>query len=153
MRGKTTNVSLISEVAAALIADGCRGDRRAAERLRSDCGTALNDLDVRVPDGVDVRVAENTPDTVHVPLPHYSYGVSSGADAMSMSEEELRQISAGEVVLAVAFTIGIAVTIVFGVVVGSLAGSGVLSGGDSPSEPGAATTARVNTVGGDPGLS
>ena len=63
MKEETTNETLLNEVAAALVADGCRGDKRAAARLRSNCETALNDLDMRVPDGVNIRVAENTPDT------------------------------------------------------------------------------------------
>ena len=151
MREETTNVPLLNEVAAAFVADGCRGDKRAAERLRSDCRTALNDLDVRVPDSVDVRVAENTPDTVHVPLPHYNH---DEAAAMTMTEDELKQISGGEIIIAVCIGIGVTLTAV--VVVGGLAIGGVLDrvapiGSDSPSSSSA--TASVDTVGGNPELS
>ena len=107
MKEETTGMVLPNELVAAIVADECRGDERAAARLRADCGKAVNDLiGARMPDGVAVRVAENTPDTVHVPLPHYS-GEASAELAAAMSEAELAQISGGEVLCSV--LIGVAI--------------------------------------------
>ena len=98
MKEETAGMVLPNEMVSAIVADECRADGRMAERVRADCGGAMNDLmGVRVPDGVAVRIAENAPDTVHVPLPHYSHKHSKGVAAV-MSEAELEQISGGELI-------------------------------------------------------
>ena len=152
MKEEATNMTLANEVVAALVADGCRGDGRMAERLRSDCGKALGDLGARMPDGMSIRVAENTPDMVHVPLPHYKF-CDEGA-AATMSEDELKQISAGEVIIAV--LIGVVGFVGFGTVIGGAVALGVLCEQgrfDTPSQTGrrvGTNAAAVNTVGGNP---
>ena len=162
MQEEITNITLTNEVAAALIADGCRGDKHVAKQVRANCGEAFNDLlGTRGPDGVDIRVTENTKDTVHVPLPHYS-GESRGGgdDAAALSEAEQEQISGSVEIVICALIVG---GVSAGVVVGTLLVTGAIVGGVLGSEAKANERAArersaqraassVKTVGGDVGL-
>ena len=162
MKEETTGMVLPNELVAAIVADECRGDERAAARLRADCGKAVNDLiGARMPDGVAVRVAENTPDTVHVVLPHYSGESFGSGDSVTLSEAELRHIAGGIefMVIATLFVAGLSFSVITGalLVTGGIIG-GVLGAEAKASERAARersaqrAASAVKTVGGDVGL-
>ena len=148
-------MTLAKEVVAAIVADGCRNNKRTAEHLRLDCRRALEDLiGARVPDGVNISAAQNTADTVHVPLPHYSRNLADEVIA-TMSEAELKQISGGEIIVAGIIIAGIGAVLISGVVVLGLALSGKWEEepAGQPGGPGSGSGVAVRTVGESPALS
>ena len=143
----------INEALSAVIADRCRENQDLAASLLSDSRKAVSNLvNAPVSDNVDISVVQNTPDVVHVALPCYS-----GLDKdLSLSNEELQQVSGGVELWAIAILAGIAVTVsVVGVAVALGVGIGVKPGGGSSGISGgdgsAPTTKR--TTGGAVSLS
>ena len=66
----------------------CREDAAYKERFIADPGAVLGAEGFDVPDGVEVKVVENLPGTLHIVLPT-SLGVSS------LSDDDLEQIAGG----------------------------------------------------------
>ncbi len=105
------------EVVSAVVAQRCYEDEEFRQKLMRDPQGALEEfMGRKLPDTLEVEVRENTPSTWHIP-------VSSD----TFSDEELEQISAGEVV-ATLFIGTVAVTsIAVGVgITGALWGSGAV---------------------------
>ena len=100
MNQQTIESPMANETLSAVIADRCRENKGLAASLRSDGRKAVGDLmNAPVSDGVDISVVQNTPDTVHISLPHYaSWGKAAHE---KLTEEEMEQLSGGEVLIAV----------------------------------------------------
>ena len=100
--------TMIPEITSAIIADKCRGDAAFAKDLKSNPVASLESkLDISLKDsGVDIRVAQNTPEQVHVVLPHYT-NVEEVYSATQLTEEEMAQLAGGEVVVTALIVTGV----------------------------------------------
>ena len=68
-----------------------------------DAGKTFTDRGASLADEVDVRLAQNTADTVHVVLPCYASFDTSYSD---LTDEQLQAISGGEIIVTILFAIG-----------------------------------------------
>ncbi len=105
----TTRIPAMNEVAAALLADTCRRDENFRAELQKDVRKTFADRGVLLADGMNVRLVQNTADTVHVALPCYDSFDRSFSD---LTDEQLRAISGGEIIVTILFAIGGALTAV-----------------------------------------
>ena len=124
MVSKTEASEMIApEITSAIIADKCRVDAAFAKDLKSEPVASLESkLDISLKDsGVDIRVTQNTPEQVHVALPHYK-NMEEMSNYHQMTEEEMAQIAGGEVFIAVIVTVAVVV------VGGALFGIGLWAG-------------------------
>lgn len=118
MTNKITEI-IIPEITSAVIADRCRDDAAFAKDLKNNPIASLESkLDVALQDsGIDIRVAQNTDETVHVALPHYE---NMEEIAGQMTDEEMAGVSGGEIFVT-ALVIG-------GIVAGGVVAAAALGG-------------------------
>ena len=100
---------ITNEMAAAVIADKCRQDKGLADRLCRDSREALESISGTVSDDVEISVARNTPDLVHVVLPDYK--VQKDISANRLSDEDMRQISGGEIFITTLICVALPLTV------------------------------------------
>ena len=67
----------------------CWKDESLKARFMSDPKAVLAEYDIPVPDGIDVKVVQNTDDCVHITLP------APPAGHMELSDEELSNAAGG----------------------------------------------------------
>ena len=123
-------IPAMNEVVAALLAGTCAGDQDFRAELQKDAKKTFTDRGVPLADGIAVRLVQNTADTVHVALPCYESFDQSFSD---LTDEQLRAISGGEIIVTIIFAIGGALTAI-GTAVGAGAsalavGAGVVAAG------------------------
>ena len=119
MNQQTIDSPVMNETLSAVIADQCREDKGLAASLLSNSRKAMGDLtNVPVSDSVDISVVQNTPDTVHIPLPHYASWEK--ADHEKLTEDQMAQLSGGEVIIAVFIGTAAIVSVAAAITVGVL---------------------------------
>lgn len=119
-----SQIPAINELVAALLADTCRRDENFRAEFCKDAKKTFADRGASLADEIDVRLVQNTADTVNVVLPCYE----NFDEAFSnLTDEQLRAISGGEIFVTLAFAIGGALTAI-GTAVG-VGGAGALTTG------------------------
>lgn len=97
MRTQTaTELPATNEIVSALLAAKYAGDRTLLQTVKADPQTALNGSEV----AVTVRAVQNTEDTLHICVPDYEVLAD-----MKLEDEQLAQVSGGEIFISVAFAI------------------------------------------------
>ncbi len=105
----TTNaikeLPLTNEISAAVLGNATTKDGDFRSQLLNDPKQAIQDISTQpLPQDINILVAQNTEDTVHIPVPNYK----ELRNKNRIPDQELRKVSGGEVigtVLAVAIPI------------------------------------------------
>ena len=152
-KSTTIQIPAMNEVVAALLADTCRRDENFRAELQKDARKTFADRGVLLADGMNVRLVQNTADTVHVALPCYDSFDKSFSD---LTDEQLQAISGGEIIITIIFAIGGALTAVGtavgagasalavgGAVVGTVAAGAVAAGAVAAGVGGAHATGQL----------
>ena len=120
----TRSLAPSSEIMAVVFGNVCRTDAAFRAQLKDDPKRKLADLlqtDVDTIPKLQVHIAQNTADTVHVPLPCYQ--ALSLSDEMPLSDDALAEISGGEIIFSVIFGALVAVGVGVGATSVGIAGA------------------------------
>ncbi len=106
----TTNtikeLPLINEISATLLGSVATKDDAFRNQLLNDPRQAIQSLSSQsVSQDINVRVAQNTEDTVHIPVPNYDKLRSKEY----LSDKELKKVSGGEILIAAVVATGLVV--------------------------------------------
>ncbi len=104
----TTNaikeLPLTNEISAAVLGNATTKDGDFRSQLLNDPKQAIQDISTQpLPQDINILVAQNTEDTVHIPVPNYKELENNESH---ISDQELRTVSGGEIMAAVLAVIG-----------------------------------------------
>ena len=130
-------VLLTPELMAGLIAKKCEDDDDFRAEFEKNPKHILEELSgEKIPDDLEVVVCHNEDNVWHIPVPDYKE--LANIDMKKLSEEELKLLSGGEILVKTGTSTVLAFAIVLsiigaGVVGGLVAGGGILAGAIVPS--------------------
>ncbi len=109
----------INEISATVLGNASAKDGDFRRQLLNNPKQVIQDISTQsVPQDINIRVAQNTEDTVHIPVPSYKELENNTAH---VSDQDLQNISGGEIIGSALVIFGFGATVITGAVAATAA--------------------------------